>query len=170
MKSSVINVIVLCLLIQLVTVCVLPCSAGNETRTVYTFKEVESVLAKACNVTKASVLMFDTIYEEYPLSRALSKAASTNHLYKDNMYDCDDIAFSVKAIVTRHISELRKSGGAIMLGIAFATKKDDDGHVVNVCIVNEEVYIYDQQHNYGSNIVTISDFLKEGYKIIMIII
>lgn len=154
-------------LLYLILVVPSPCFAGN----VFTSEQVDKMLQKDCNITTDYILLFDEVYEEYPLMRALGKTDCTNHFYSSNLYDCDDIAFSVKAIVTRHIHELHEKGGAVMFGVAGIKKikEIDSGHMVNICIYENKVYIYDQQIDSDKNFNPAEKYLKAGYKFTMII-
>lgn len=146
----------------LITLCLMIIYSNCLAGTVYTADQVKKIFKKECNIEV--IALFDEIYEEYPLNRALTKTDSTNHFYESNLYDCDDIALSVKAIVIRHILEIYKSGGAVMIGIASMKKKSEKyGHVVNICIINKKVYIYDQQVAADKNFKPITYFIKQGY-------
>ena len=128
---------------------------------VYTQETVEAFLIKECK-TKY-VILIDEIYEEYSFTRALTKADCTNYKYKSNLFDCDDIAFAVKALVVKHTAEIAESGGAVMFGIAFVEERviKDSYHIVNIGICKENVYIYDWQEPSKTNVVPIKKYLKD---------
>ena len=129
--------------------------AGN----VYTADEIETLLKKQCG---AVVVLVDMVYEEYSFGRVLTKVDCTNYKYKPNLFDCDDIAFAVKALVIEHISQITDSGGAVMFGVAFVfeTAEKSGGHVVNIAIYKKAVFIYDWQKPVDENVVTLEKYLK----------
>lgn len=141
---------------------------------VYTDKQVDKILQKSFKIDTEKIILMDEIYEAYPLARALQKADSTNHFYKSNLYDCEDVAKSVEAIVKRHITELNDSGGAVMFGIIMVSASDDEekGHVLNVFITDEKkAYVYDYQEiTDGKTIMSVKDYLKTNVEIGIIII
>lgn len=125
---------------------------------VYTDDQLRTLLEKQCE----SVILLDEVYQDYSFSRALTKADCTNYKYKSNLFDCDDIAYSIKALVVEHISEITDSGGAVMFGVAFVRgkKEEDSGHIVNIAIYKENVWIYDWQVATDKNITKIEEYLK----------
>lgn len=130
--------------------------AGN----VYTGDCIKTLLKKKCKCE--TVCLLDLVYEDYPLSRALTKADCTNYKYKSHLFDCDDVAFSVKTLVVDHISEITDSGGAVMFGIAFTENKaeKDSEHIVNIAVYKKDIYIYDWQEPTDKNTIEIKKYLK----------
>jgi len=132
------------------------CFAGE----VFTADQVKQIISKACKTDKKSVCLTDEVYETYILTRALMQADCTNHIYKSNLYDCEDIANSIRSIVIRHIAEQNASGGAVMFGTAIISYPKEGGyHNVNIFINSKkDVYIYDYQKATMDNLIQTPDY------------
>ena len=126
---------------------------------VFTTDQIAQLLSETCKIDKNFIYLSDELYEVYDLKKALTKAVCTDHDYKSNLFDCDDIANSIRSIVIRYIAEQNVSGGAVMFGNAYiADIANDTYHVVNILIANKKgVYIYDYQE------MSINDFQTPDY-------
>lgn len=163
MKKLLITLMAIFLTIYLINIS----SAGD----VYTSDQVEAIFTKQCKCEESCVISMDEIYEDYPLARALTKANCMNYEYKSNLFDCDDIAYSVKTLVIEHISEINDSGGAVMFGVAFVENRGekDTEHIVNIGMYKKNIYIYDWQESEEENIIKVKEYLKTHFIHIIII-
>ena len=155
----------LLVLVLILAGCVLTNPVGaNE---VFTGDQVKKLLSKTCKIDKKYIFLHDSVYEAYPMTRGIIKADCTHHTYKANLFDCDDIAQSIRSIVIRHVADINESGGAVMFGYAGVTCPKDEttqAHAVNVLISNKnKVFIYDyQKSNLEKLLYTPAEYMKEG--------
>lgn len=93
------------------------------------------------------VFIFDRVFEdrENLVKREIIKTKNRYNIsYKDNIYDCDDIAQFIDAHTTFRIVKKYGPGGAVILGTAFISCKDEY-HALNIFVANKIVYIYDYE-------------------------
>lgn len=140
-------------------------SFGGE---LYSAQEVETMIEKQTNtVGENRVLIFDQVYEDRgnQIKREIIKVKNKlDFKYKENIFDCDDMAMFVDAFTTAEIA--KKCGddsGALMLGSAFISF-EDEYHAITIFVANGVVCLYDYQENVFSKATTA---VKNGIKFVL---
>lgn len=118
--------------------------------TILTAKEVKMLIEQQLGIVgEQRVFVFDKVFEDRGnlVKREIIKTKNRYDIkYKDNIFDCDDIAQFIDAHTTFSIAEKYGPGGAVILGTAFISC-EDEYHALNIFMANKVVYIYDYQMN-----------------------
>lgn len=118
--------------------------------------KVARILGKALKIKgSTSIILMDDTYTDYGrdlLNAIITSGQQIEKSYKNELFDCEDIAYYIKSHSAYLLSKKYALNSA-PVGIAFCkitVHEEEEGdlyHALNVLILNEKVYIYDAQFN-----------------------